>query len=101
MEIGINTVEFSSNGKEAINKYKSLLEKPDVIIMDHRMPVMNGIDAMVEILRINKNSKIIFASADASAKEQAISMGATAFLNKPLDIQEFINIIKKEYFNKK
>jgi two-component system chemotaxis response regulator CheY len=96
MEIGINIVEFSSNGKEAIDKYKSLSEKPDVIIMDHRMPVMNGIDAMVEILRINKNSKIIFASADASVKEQAISMGATAFLNKPLDIQELIDVIKKE-----
>jgi CheY-like chemotaxis protein len=94
-------VEFSSNGKEAINKYKSLSEKPDIIIMDHRMPVMNGIDAMVEILRINKNVKIIFASADVSVKEQAISMGATAFLNKPLDIQELINVIKKEYYNEK
>lgn len=94
-------MEFSVNGKEAIDKYRSLLEKPDIIIMDHRMPVMNGIDAMVEILRINKNVKIIFVSADATVKEQAISMGATAFLNKPLNIQVLINIIKKESFNEK
>jgi two-component system chemotaxis response regulator CheY len=101
VEIGINIMEFSVNGKEAIDKYRSLLEKPDIIIMDHRMPVMNGIDAMVEILRINKNVKIIFVSADATVKEQAISMGATAFLNKPLNIQVLINIIKKESFNEK
>ncbi len=62
--------------------------------MDHRMPVMNGIDAMIEILGSDKNVKIIFASADLTVKEKAISLGATAFLNKPFNIEELVTILK-------
>ncbi len=59
------------------------------------MPVMIGINAMVEILRINKSVKIILTNADASVKERAISMDTAAFLNKPFDIQELLSIIKQ------
>jgi len=86
-------VVFTSNGKEAVEKYNDYAEKPNIIIMDHRMPVMNGIDAMVEILRNDKGVKIVFSSADASLEEQAISMGACAFLKKPFDIQELQNTV--------
>jgi CheY-like chemotaxis protein len=63
--------------------------------MDYRMPVMNGFDAMNEILKIDKNTKIIFASADTTMKEISISMGAVAFLSKPFKIEELINLINK------
>ena len=91
--MGYKRVEFASNGKEAVDKYKAFSEKPDLIIIDHQMPVMNGIDAMIEILQINKGVKIIFSSADVSMKERAISMGAHVFLNKPFAFQELLNII--------
>jgi len=63
--------------------------------MDYRMHVMNGVDAMNEILKINRNTKIIFASADTTMKELSISRGATAFLNKPFKIEELIYQINK------
>ena len=88
-------MEFSINGKEAVDNYRIQSEKPKVIIMDHRMPVMNGFDAMNEILKIDRNTKIIFASADTMIKEHSISMGATAFLSKPFRIDELINLINK------
>ena len=94
-ELGFISIESANNGKEAIEKYKSLLKKPDVTILDYRMPVMNGFEVMIEMLRADKNCKIIFASADSSIKEQAISMGAIAFLNKPFNIPELMNIIKR------
>ncbi|MBY9015186.1 MAG: response regulator [Candidatus Lokiarchaeota archaeon] len=94
-EIGDYSVEFSINGKEAVDNYRIQSEKPKVIIMDHRMPVMNGFDAMNEILKIDRNTKIIFASADTMIKEHSISMGATAFLSKPFRIDELINLINK------
>ena len=87
-------VEFASNGKKAVDKYKNCVEKPDIVLMDYKMPVMHGIDAMVEILRVDKNVKIIFSSADVTVKEKAISMGAAAFLKKPFKIQSLINVIK-------
>ena len=63
--------------------------------MDYRMPVMNGIDAMNEILKIDRNTKIIFASADTTMKQLSISKGATAFLSKPFKIEELQYLINK------
>ena len=63
--------------------------------MDYRMPVMNGFDAMTEILKINRNTKIIFASADITMKELSTSNGATAFLSKPFKIEELRYLINK------
>ncbi|MFW9971348.1 MAG: response regulator [Candidatus Odinarchaeota archaeon] len=93
-EAGYEIIETASNGKDAIEKYKKLNVKPDVILMDHRMPVKNGLDAMAEILKVNKNEKIIFASADVTVKEKAQSIGACAYLDKPFKMQELLNIIE-------
>jgi len=93
--VGDYSVEFFINGKDVVENYKKHLEKPKVIIMDYRMPVMNGLEAMKEILEIDRNTKIIFASADTTMKELSISKGATAFLSKPFIIQELINLINK------
>ncbi|MFX0011137.1 MAG: response regulator [Candidatus Hermodarchaeota archaeon] len=94
-EIGNFSVEFFGNGKNAIENFKNQTEKPKVIIMDHRMPIMNGFDAMNEILQLDGNTKIIFASADTAMKDISISMGATAFLSKPFKIEELMNLINK------
>ena len=94
-EMGDYSVEFSINGKDAVENYRNHSEKPKVIIMDYRMPVMNGFDAMNEILQIDRSMKIIFASADTTMKELSISMGATAFLSKPFKIEELIYLINK------
>ena len=94
-EIGDFILEFCVNGKDAVDTYKKDLEKPRLIIMDHRMPVMNGIDAMIEIMKLNNNTKIIFASADTKIKDISISMGAMAFISKPFKIDELISLINK------
>lgn len=69
--------------------------KQDLILRDCWMPLMKEIDAMIEILKIDKNTKIIFVSADVTVKKQMVSKGTTAFLNKPFDIQDLLNLIKK------
>lgn len=93
--MGYYDVEISITGKDAIDNYKVSTEKPEVIIMDYRMPVMNGIDAMNEILNINGNTKIIFASADTTMREISLSEGAKGFLSKPFKIEELTNLIDK------
>ncbi len=69
--------------------------KPDVVIMDHRMPIKSGIEATEEILEFDKNAKIIFASTDKTVKEIALSIGALIFEEKPFD-----NIILIDDINK-
>ena len=93
--IGYCDVGFSITGEEAVENYKTCTQKPEVIIMDYRMPVMNGIDAMNEILKIDGDTKIIFASADTTMKEKSLSLGAFGFLSKPFKIEELINLINK------
>jgi len=83
---GFEVVDKASNGKEAIEKFKSLSPKPDVILMDHRMPVKNGIDTTIELMKINNHTKIIFTSADNSIKRRALEAGAISFIEKPFTV---------------
>jgi len=94
-EAGFKIIGTAINGKDAIEKYTTLEGKTDLILMDHRMPIKNGLDAMVEILKINKKEKVIFASADISVKQKAISLGAVAFLDKPFKMQQLLITIQK------
>jgi two-component system chemotaxis response regulator CheY len=102
---GFQVLGFASNGDEAINMFKNFQEKPDIIILDYRMPIKNGIDALKAILEVDGNSKIIFASGDRTIKEKVYLHGALGFLDKPfthkklvstmnnvLDVQNAINI---------
>ncbi len=84
----------ANNGEKAVNVFKSFSEKPKIILMDHRMPIKNGIDAAKEILAIDYNAKIIFVSADASIKNKALSIGAIKFIKKPFSLDYLIRSIK-------
>ncbi len=92
---GFNVIGMAKNGAEAVEMYKAFNKKPDIIIMDHRMPIKNGIEASREILQINEDAKIIFASADDSVKEYAKSLGVISFKTKPFTNEKLISNIKK------
>ncbi|MFX0030870.1 MAG: response regulator [Candidatus Hermodarchaeota archaeon] len=96
-EAGFEIVDTAFNGKSAIEKYNNLKEKPDIVLMDHRMPIKNGLDAMAEILRVNNHVKVIFASADISIKQKALSIGACAFLDKPFNMRKLLSVIQQVY----
>jgi len=54
---GFEVVGHASNGQEAIDFSKEL--RPDVVIMDVNMPILNGIDATRELLRLCPGAKVI------------------------------------------
>ncbi len=93
--IDIDVLEFAKNGEDAIAKYKSFTEKPDLILMDHRMPIKNGIETTKYLKTIDSKSKILFTSADTSVEEEALSVGAVGFLKKPFGFEELRNAILK------
>ncbi|MBY9008032.1 MAG: response regulator [Candidatus Lokiarchaeota archaeon] len=90
---GFQVIGKADNGEEAITKYRNFIEKPDIILMDHRMPIKNGIKATKEIIMMNKNAKILFASADLKVKKQALLAGAKYFLTKPFSCKQLIQKI--------
>ncbi|MCJ7489755.1 MAG: response regulator [Thermoplasmata archaeon] len=87
---GYKVVGTAFDGEEAIRKYTNSPDKPDIIIMDHRMPVMNGVDATKEIVRMNPAQKVIFVSADVLVEKEAREAGATEFLPKPFRMDDLI-----------
>ncbi len=92
---GFQVIGIAKNGQEAVEKFKSFSEKPDIILMDHRMPIKSGIDATKEIISFGKNPKIIFASADKTVREEALSIGAVAFIEKPFDFEKLADKINE------
>ena len=92
---GHQIIAKASNGEEAIEAFKSAVNPPDIILMDHRMPIKDGLSATEEILSANKNVKIVFVSADFTAREKALKIGATLFLEKPIDFSKLLEAIRK------
>ncbi len=91
---GFQVLGIANNGDEAIKMFKSFQKKPDIIILDYRMPIKNGIDALNEILEIDNSSKIIFASADRTIKEEVYLQGAMGFLDKPFTHKKLMTVLK-------
>ena len=87
---GHRVVGTAQNGQMAIDLFKSLSKKPDIVIMDYRMPIKNGIEITSEILQISNRARIIFTTADEDIKEQALKVGAFCVINKPFDFNDLI-----------
>ncbi len=92
---GYKVVATAFDGEEALRKYSNIDSKPDVVIMDHRMPVMNGVDATKEIMRMNPKQKVIFVSADVLVEKEARDAGAVDFLPKPFRMDDLIEKMEK------
>jgi two-component system chemotaxis response regulator CheY len=83
------------NGKEAIAAYGDL--KPDLLIMDITMPVMDGIKAAHEITAEFPEAVIMLLSAmgDTEIREQAQASGVKSFATKPFTNQELVAEVQK------
>jgi DNA-binding NarL/FixJ family response regulator len=62
--------------------------------MDYRLPLMDGIEATKEILKIDPETKILFLSADINVKDKAMAAGAFVFLKKPANINEITKAVE-------
>ena len=84
---GIPVCFIAYDGNEAILKFIACSPKPHIVIMDYRLPTLNGIEVTKRILEIDPDTKILFLSADASVKEEALRCGAFIFLAKPVSLK--------------
>jgi CheY-like chemotaxis protein len=86
----------AKNGKEAVSIIKTT-GQVDLILMDIKMPEMNGIDATMEIKAYNKDMKIIAQTAYAMEedREQYFQAGCIDYLAKPIHRDLLLTIISK------
>ena len=89
-------VSVASNGKEALI---FLLERsetePDLIIMDIRMPKMDGIDALGHIIKSQIDKPIIIHSAYSSYRDDPLTMAADAYVLKSPDFTNLKSAISE------
>jgi len=93
-EADIEVVAEAANGTEAIEKFRAL--RPDVTLMDIQMPVVNGLDAIVEIRKHFPDARIIVLttySGDAQVAK-AFKAGAFAYLLKSMLRKELVETIR-------
>lgn len=91
---GFEVVE-ADNGAKAILKYK--VHRPDVVLMDITMPLMDGIESIKRVLRFDPSARIIVVSAmgTQSYVMEAMMEGAKTFLVKPFDKDKILATIKQ------
>ena len=101
----ITIVGEASDGNEAVNLTKKL--NPDLILMDINMPNMNGIEAVKEIRKLDKDVKIIILTMLENERFifEALSEGINGYIYKDSEISELKTAIEQvacgeDYFNK-
>ncbi len=85
----------AADGEKAIEAYKT--ESPDIVLMDVHMPVMNGLDALYEIMKLDNKAKVVMLS-NVSQQEtimKALELGARNFVVKPFDEKNLLSVIGK------
>lgn len=92
---GHKVVGVAYNGKECIDKFACDGQEPDFLLMDHKMPVKNGLETTKELLKNKPGLKIIFISGDTALKDEALGAGAVTFIEKPFDIHTLYKAIEK------
>ena len=90
----IDVVGLAQNGREAVDLVQEL--KPDVVLLDVRMPVLDGVEAAQEIYRTGSSVKVIMLTTfdDDTYLNQAISAGAVGYLLKDISTEELISSIR-------
>lgn len=86
-------VVLAEDGKEAIRKVES--EKPDLVILDIRMPGMDGLETMGHILGKDNVLPVVLNSAYSSYKENFMSWSADAYVVKSHDTGELLDTVKR------
>ncbi|MBI9040668.1 PAS domain S-box protein [Lutibacter sp.] len=86
-------IKMAENGSEAVELYENW--KPDIVLMDVVMPVMNGVEATRRILEIANGKHdvkvfVVSASALESEQREVMDIGATVFIKKPVIFDNLI-----------
>ena len=87
----------AQNGQEGLELFKAHENEIDLIITDVNMPVMNGLDMVKEIKKININIPIIVATAFSNKEYllEAIDIGIDKYVLKPIDIAKLLQVMSQ------
>ena len=87
----------AENGQEGLELFKAHESEIDLIITDVNMPILNGLDMIKEIKKININIPIIVATAFSNKEYllEAIDIGVDKYVLKPIDIAKLLQVMSQ------
>ncbi|MBU1209453.1 MAG: response regulator [Proteobacteria bacterium] len=91
-------VILAKDGKEALAKFEK--EKPQVVVMDIRMPVMDGIETLTTMMGKDRQVPVILNTAYPQYRDNFMTWGAEAYVIKSSDLTELKQKIR-EVLNKR
>ncbi len=95
LEADFEVIGEAQNGAEALEAYRQFT--PDVVLMDIRMPVMDGVEATRRLREIDSNSKVIILTTfdDNEYVFEGLRAGALGYLLKDVSSEELSDAIRK------
>lgn len=84
-------VLLATTGNDAVSRF--IEARPEVIILDYRMPQGNGLEAAAQILAMKPSAKIIMLTADGTVLEEAERIGIEIFLEKPISLKRLLESV--------
>ena len=78
-------IRLAANGRQAINAVEE--ETPDLVIMDIRMPEMDGLESMARVLREHKSVPLILNTAYSCYQDNFLTWAAEGYIIKSADLQ--------------
>ena len=93
----IQVIDEADNGEECIKKIRS--SKPDIVLLDINMPVMNGIEALQEIRKKKLKTKVITLTVHNEIEYllRAVDIGIDGYVLKDSDAHELIRAVTSVY----
>jgi DNA-binding NarL/FixJ family response regulator len=100
-EDGLRVVGMAASGKEALAEVRR--SRPDVVLMDLRMPEMEGADAITELRRIEPDLRILVLTNYGSDEYiiRALQAGAMGYLLKSTPQDEIVQAVRDVHHNKR
>ena len=89
--LGHEVVATAANGEEALQKYEHL--HPELVLMDVRMPLMDGLTCTAKLFAHDPNAKVVIITGGRTTEKDAVGAGARGFVEKPFEISELGRLI--------
>lgn len=95
-------VNTAASGKDALNIIKT--SKPDLVFLDLTLPEMTGKEVLKELRAFDKKTKVIIITGHALESEvedeEFQSLGISAYLNKPINLEKLLEIVESIFKNR-
>lgn len=89
-------VDHATSGEDAVQKFEK--HRPTIVLMDIVMPGMGGVQAIKNILAIDKDAKVVVVSSLGGVRDKvvdALAAGAKNVIVKPFEAEKVLDVLRK------